>query len=50
MADGFEKRERLGPLYWKDPLWKEVTQLRREHKTLEANSLVMKLRRKYGLE
>jgi hypothetical protein len=47
--DGFEKREAC-PNYWKDPRWKKVSKLRLKNKQAEANSLVMEIRRDWGME
>ena len=48
--NGFEQRELVGDAYWKDPLWKEVAKLRDQNKQVEANSLVLKIRSKWGVE
>ena len=48
--DGFEAREAIGDLYWDDPRWKEVEELRESGKDLEANNLVFTIRESYGLE
>ena len=48
--DGFEKRELIGDKYWDDPDWERVKQLRKEGKNAEANSLVIDIRERYGLE
>lgn len=47
---GFEQREIAGDAYWEDPRWKEVQNLRKEGKHLEANSLVFKIREHWGVD
>lgn len=48
--NGFEARERLGDVYWNDPDWEKVKELRREGKQLEANGLVFSIRYRYGID
>ncbi len=48
--NGFEKREKLGAVYWTDKRWEEVIKLRNKGKNLEANGLVMAIRMSWGLE
>lgn len=48
--NGFEQRENAGPGYWKEPRWQQVRKLRKEGKIGEANSLVLQIRRDWGVE
>jgi hypothetical protein len=49
--DGCEQREDAAKFgYWKDPRWKEVTQLRKDGKISESNGLVFKIRDSYGVD
>jgi hypothetical protein len=47
---GFEAREALGDVYWKDERWKEVSRLREIGENSKANGLVCAIRRDWGLE
>lgn len=50
MSNGFEQREALGKSYWADKRWKKVQSLRASGKDLEANGLVMDIRRSWGID
>ena len=47
--DGFEARERVGDAYWDDPDWETVKKLRSENRHAEANSMVFRIRERWGV-
>jgi len=48
--NGFEQREIIGDKYWNDPRWKEVKELRKKGKNLEANGLTFQIRDSWGVD
>ena len=48
---GFEQREKAAEKgYWKDPRWAKVRDLRMRNKNAEANGIVFKIRKDWGVE
>ena len=47
--DDFAKREMLGEVYYDDPRWEKVKELRKDEQHLKANDLVCAIRADWGL-